>query len=156
MLLWRQIHVNTARCEHPCDSLQPFLILWMIILGSSACKDLETSSVRLFLKHAVTRLSSESMRSHSRCIGVFSDVCVQTGPVRAVGDGGLGAAAVASGSSRRSDASWEGSSRAAGVSPALHHALSGAQPAVPALLLPGALQVRRYGQQIYLQIARYL
>ncbi len=93
------------------------------------------------------------MLSHSRCIGVFSDVCVQTGPVRAVGDGGLGAAAVAAGSSRRSDASWEGSSRAAGVSPALHHALSGAQPAVPALLLPGALQVRRYGQQIYLQIA---
>ncbi len=53
MLLWREINVNTAHCEHPCNSLQPFLILWMIILGSSVCKDLETSRVRLFLKHAV-------------------------------------------------------------------------------------------------------
>ncbi len=50
MLLWREIIVNTAHCEHPCNSLQPFRILWMIILGSSVCKDLETSRVRLILK----------------------------------------------------------------------------------------------------------
>ncbi len=35
MLLWRKINVNTAHCEHSCNSLQPSLILWMIILGSS-------------------------------------------------------------------------------------------------------------------------
>ncbi len=52
MLLWRGINVNTAQCEHPCNSLQPFGILWMIILGSSVSKDLETSRERLFLKHA--------------------------------------------------------------------------------------------------------
>ncbi len=28
-----EINVNMG--EHPCNSLQPFLILWMIILGSS-------------------------------------------------------------------------------------------------------------------------
>ncbi len=27
MLLWRKINVNTAPCEHPCNSLQPLLIL---------------------------------------------------------------------------------------------------------------------------------
>ncbi len=52
MLLWCEINVNTAHCELSCKSLQPFPNLWMIILGSSMCKDLETSRVRLFLKHA--------------------------------------------------------------------------------------------------------
>ncbi len=52
MLLWREINVNTAHYEHPCNSLQTFRILWITILGSSVCKDLETSRVQLFLKHA--------------------------------------------------------------------------------------------------------
>ncbi len=29
MLLWHQINVNTAHCEHLCNSLQPFWILWL-------------------------------------------------------------------------------------------------------------------------------
>ncbi len=72
MLLWREINVNTAHCEHPCNSRQPFLILWMIILGSSVCKDLETSRLRLFLKacsaFCCSKLSSESIPEESQCI----------------------------------------------------------------------------------------
>ncbi len=33
-----QINASTAHCEHPCNSLQTFRIVWMIILGSSVCK----------------------------------------------------------------------------------------------------------------------
>lgn len=52
---------------------------------------------------------------------------------------------MATGSSWRSDAGWERSTRPTipRVSPALHSALSGEQSAVSALHVPGALQVRR-------------
>ncbi len=94
MLLWCEINVNTAHCEHPCNSLQPFQILWMIILGSSVCKDLETSRVRLFLKHAapsavqnyaqnplerIAMLSHFSIRNASIYFPSPSDECVQWG-----------------------------------------------------------------------------
>ncbi len=43
MILWHELNVNTAYCENPCNYLQPFRTLWMIILGSSVrnCKQVQ-------------------------------------------------------------------------------------------------------------------
>ncbi len=77
MLLWCEINVNTAHCEHPCNSLHPFQILWMIILGSGQV----CVRIWLFLKHLLfkTKLRIDSGKnrdafgkSQNRCGIVFS------------------------------------------------------------------------------------
>ncbi len=67
MLLWREINVNTAHCEHPCNSLQPFFKdfrkipkfeICIIILGSFG--SIAVSKARSAI--CCSKLSSESTR----------------------------------------------------------------------------------------------